>query len=421
MAYILNKTNGSVVAVVQDASLDTTTDLTFVGRNYAGYGEIQNENLLRLLENFSNSTEPTKPIEGQLWYDSANNKINLFNGSSWRGLANLDVKDSDPSGTKSYYQGDFWFDNINQQLYVYNGNNFLLVGPPSSADLIGAWRGSYEISNSTATQGTSQYNIKAVIGSDEQVVAIVSNSDYEVSTSPASDSYPVAGLVNRIVRGITLTGADPTTGSTKLNNYYFWGTAAEALRADEATTATNARGFTAQSTNSNELFYIPFLSTYTASAPAYIDQTSTNGLFYRPSEHLLYATATAARYADLAERYHADGSYNQGTVLVIGGKFDVTISKTDADVSVAGIVSIKPAYRMNDDAGDNSTHPFVALKGRVPCKVVGRIHKGELLVTSKTAGHGRAFAVGDSPNAVFAKALETHHSDGQGVIEVMVV
>jgi len=419
MAYILNKTNGSVVAIVQDASLDTTTDLTFLGRNYAGYGEIQNENFLKLLENFSNSTEPSKPIEGQLWYDSNNNRINLYNGASWKGLANLDISETDPSETKTYYQGDLWYDNTNQQIYVYNGNNFVLVGPPSSNDLIASWKGSYEISSSIGTQGASLYNIKAVIGSDDQVVAIVSNNEYAVSSSPSSDSYPVAGLTNYIKRGITLTGANPDTGSTKLSGYYFWGTAAEALTADTATYAKSALSFNFTTTNANTDFYVPFLSTSTSTPQVFVS-SSTAGLLYNPNTNILKVTASAALYSDIAERYHADGPYAEGTVLVIGGKFDVTISKNDADVSVAGIVSTKPAYRMNEGAGDQSTHPFIALKGRVPCRVTGRVHKGELLVTSKIPGHGRAFEKTDSPNAVFAKALESHHSEGQGVVEVMV-
>jgi len=418
MAYILNKTNGSVVATVQDASLDSTTDLTFLGRNYAGYGEIQNENFLKLLENFNNSSPPTKPIEGQIWYDSLSNRLNIYDGFNWKSVSNLDVSPTDPLDTKTYSSGDLWFNNNSEQLYVFNGTNFVLVGPPSAADTLAAWRGSYEYN--TTTIGVKQYTIKAVIGSDDTVAAIVSNSSYEVSQSPTSDSYPVAGFTNRIVKGITLTGADPATGSTKLSGYYFWGTAAESLRSDYASYAANALGFVFTSTNTNQLFYVPFISTVTSNTSAYID-TSSSGIYYNPSTNILYATASSALYSDLAERYHADAVYEVGTVLTIGGKFDVTISQTSGDVSVAGIVSTKPAYRMNEGAGDQSTHPFIALKGRVPCKVFGRIHKGELIVTSNVPGHGRAFEKNDSPNAVFARALETHHSDVEGIIEVMVV
>lgn len=415
MAYILNKTNGSVVATVQDGNIDVTTDLTFVGRNYAGYGEIQNENFLKLLENFASPTAPTKAIEGQLWFDSNTNKLNLYNGINWRSVSNLDVSINDPSDEKTYYSGDLWFDSTNEQLYVFNGDNFVLVGPPSSADLVGAWRGSYEYN--TSTIGVKQYNIKAIVGTDEQVIAIVSNLTYQVSTSPSSDSYPVAGITDKIVRGITLSGADPETGSSQASGYYFWGTAAESLRANYATSSTYSSGFEFATTSSG-LYSVPFINTTTKQA--YID-TSTSGIYYDAGANILYTTAAAALYSDLAERYHADNIYGEGTVLVIGGKYDVTISQMEADVSVAGIVSTKPAFRMNESAGGHDTHPFIALKGRVPCKVVGRVHKGDLLVTSRTPGHGRSFEKGDSQNAVFAKALETHHSDSVGIIEVMVV
>ena len=77
MAYILNKTNGTVLAKLEDGAINQSTDLIFVGKNYAGYGEIINEDLLKLLENFSNKTAPTKPITGQLWYNSASKQINV--------------------------------------------------------------------------------------------------------------------------------------------------------------------------------------------------------------------------------------------------------------------------------------------------------------------------------------------------------
>lgn len=430
MAYILNKTNGSILTTVQDASIDSTADLTFVGRNFAGYGEIQNENFLKLLENFANTTPPEKPIEGELWYDTLNQKINIFNGNDWKSISLLDVSESNPSDTKSYTFGDFWYNKVSEQLYVYNGTEFILIGPQSGADNIAAWRSSYEYSKN-AGDNVPRYNIKAVVGTNDEVVAIVSNEEYIVQEDPTSDSYPTAG-VNQpvgkefvIKKGITLMGADPVTGrsvdnATGNNDIYFWGTAAHAKVADRATRSSSTDGFIFTATNTNAQFHIPFLSTASTYVTATIAYISTS-LYYNPSNNVLNVVASAARYSDLAERYHADADYDEGTVLVIGGKYEVTMSQTEADVSVAGIVSVRPAYRMNENAGEHATHPFIALKGRVPCKVTGRIHKGDLIVTSRTAGHGRSFEKGDSSNAVFAKALESHHSDGKGLIEVMVV
>jgi hypothetical protein len=133
----------------------------------------------------------------------------------------------------------------------------------------------------------------------------------------------------------------------------------------------------------------------------------------------LNATATSARYADLAERYAADTAYDVGTVVVIGGIAEVTVTNQHADTRAAGVVSTNPAYMMNSDAGNDQSHPYIALKGRVPCKVQGRISKGDMLVTSQVYGHACAWAPGDNPNAVIGKALG-ENSEGLGIIEIKI-
>jgi len=422
MAYIINKTNGSIVATVEDGAIDNTTDLTLVGRNFAGYGEIQNENFLKLLENFSNSQAPSNPIEGQLWYDSVGNQINVYNSASWKPIGHLEVTTADPNETKTYQSGDLWYNPESQQLFAHNGTSFELIGPPNAADLIASWRGDYEY-DAIIGNNVPKYNIKAVVGTEESIIAVVSNETYITQKTNINNLFPTAESNSpdnfKIVKGVTLVGADPTTGISSNKGIYFWGSAAHSILSDRATVADSTAGFQFTATNTNANYNLPFISTASATS-ASIAYIST-GLFYNPSTNVLNVIATAARYSDLAERYHADAVYSEGTVLVIGGRNEVTISSIDADVSVAGIVSVRPAYRMNEDAGDQSTHPFIALKGRVPCKVHGWIHKGDLLVTGRVQGHGRAYEKGDNPNAVFAKALESHSSDGHGIIEVMVV
>jgi hypothetical protein len=125
-------------------------------------------------------------------------------------------------------------------------------------------------------------------------------------------------------------------------------------------------------------------------------------------------------YADIAERYEADAVYEPGTVLMHGGAKEVTLATIHATETVAGIVSTNPAYMMNSEAGNDETHPFIALKGRVPCKVIGPVRKGELLVASGLKhGYATARQLGDDPHAVIGKALE-NFSGPLGVIEVKV-
>ena len=135
--------------------------------------------------------------------------------------------------------------------------------------------------------------------------------------------------------------------------------------------------------------------------------------------NLFSGTATQARYADLAERYEADAQYDAGTVVMFGGEKEITLANERATTRVAGVISTAPAYMMNSEAGNDATHPYVALAGRVPCKVNGQVRKGDLLVASNEAGYAEASTfIG---GAVIGKALEDHNNDGYGVIEVLVI
>ena len=124
MAYQVNKFNGTLVATVEDGVIDTTTDLRFIGKNYAGYGEVQNENFLHLMENFSNTTAPPKAVIGQIWYDSANSKLKFYNGSKFKTANGAEVSTVAPSGLAV---GEFWWDSSAKQLYTYSGTDFVLV------------------------------------------------------------------------------------------------------------------------------------------------------------------------------------------------------------------------------------------------------------------------------------------------------
>ena len=134
--------------------------------------------------------------------------------------------------------------------------------------------------------------------------------------------------------------------------------------------------------------------------------------------NVLYGKATSAQYADLAENYLADKEYEPGTVLVFGGEQEVTITDIKGDTRVAGVVSENPAHLMNSNLeGENVV--AVALTGRVHTKVLGRVKKGDLLVTSAVPEYAMV-----NPNAgvgtVIGKALEDKDTDGKGVIEVVV-
>jgi hypothetical protein len=130
----------------------------------------------------------------------------------------------------------------------------------------------------------------------------------------------------------------------------------------------------------------------------------------------IFAKATSAQYADLAEKYEADAEYAPGTVLEFGGDKEVTLSTEAGSTRVAGVVSTNPSYIMN--AGLSAEHvAMVALQGRVPCRVVGPVAKGDMMVA---AGNGAA-RVDNSARAgsIIGKALE-NFSGAEGTIEVVI-
>jgi hypothetical protein len=134
----------------------------------------------------------------------------------------------------------------------------------------------------------------------------------------------------------------------------------------------------------------------------------------------VFAKATSAQYADLAELYTADADYQPGTVLIFGGTAEVTESSQDHDTKIAGVVSTNPAHVMNSALISAHT-AVVALIGRVPCRVVGTVRQGDCLVSSDIPGVAQALdATKYLPGAIIGKALQNYDGTEPGVIEAVV-
>lgn len=203
MAYTVNKTSSGSYTV-QDGVINTQTDLSFIGKGYAGYGEKIAENFLHLLENFSSTSAPTKPISGQLWYDSNSSTLKVYTGSSFVPAGgSVPYQSSTPT---TLNQGDLWIDSGTNQLYFYTGSSNVLVGPPGSTGTTNGFVYESILDSGDATQNvTKWYN-------DGNLIAIVSEDEF-------TPKVAMSGFTT-IKKGITL--------STAISDLKFQGTASDA-------------------------------------------------------------------------------------------------------------------------------------------------------------------------------------------------
>lgn len=126
MSYKLNKTDGTLLTDLIDGQIDSSsTNLILVGRNYLGFGEFLNENLIKLLENFANTAPPSNPLEGQLWWDKTTKRLQVFNNQQWKSAGGPFVQNTQPQ----MVAGDLWINNESRQMYFFDGANLVLVGP----------------------------------------------------------------------------------------------------------------------------------------------------------------------------------------------------------------------------------------------------------------------------------------------------
>ncbi len=252
MAYIINKTDGTIVATVEDGVLDTTTSVSLIGRNYTSYGEPFNENMVKLLENSAGTSAPTAPLRGELWYDVTTLQLKIYNGSNFVPLTATTNGGSQPTG--SYEVGSFWNNTTTDQLYMYDGTDWDLIGPIYSiADGISGWRVDSEtLSDSTTSNFLGLYL-------DGTRVAILSGTDKTLVNAPTGFS------TNSMKAGLTLYAPTDSTSfrlhGTAQNALELGGTPAAdyfAKNKDETTTGTvtiqNNQGLTFGASNEGKLF-----------------------------------------------------------------------------------------------------------------------------------------------------------------------
>jgi hypothetical protein len=231
MPYTINKFNGEQLVVLEDGTIDTTTSLGLVGRNYVGYGETHNENFVFLLENFSNDAPPSRPLKGQAWFDSVKNLLNVWDGLKWV-VVGTPLLSITPPDTPS--QGALWLKIPFNTLYVYDGTEWILVGPEAAEGF-----GATKARSTTLKDDSNTPHAVIFLTVDDTVIAICSSIAFTISAS-----NPVTGFLNLAI-GITMSSASKVTGdltgvadrakrlesSRKINGVNFDGTSDVTLKA----------------------------------------------------------------------------------------------------------------------------------------------------------------------------------------------
>jgi hypothetical protein len=449
MAYTINLTDGSIFATIADGTINTASSMILVGKNYAGYGEFLDENFIHLLENGSNSVAPGAPLTGQLWWDKANSLMKVYTGTAFKTISAATASATAPTGN---VVGDSWWDTTNQQLKVWNGATFTLIGPASTAG-----QGTSGAVVDTVTDNVSVDHVVIKMFVNDVIVAIISK-DATFTPQVAISGFSTIGpgmqlsstVANNLFRGTStdsqsLGGVsaasflrsdanDTTSGTLGILNDTGLTVGADQDAKISVTTATSAVNIQNQTADAN-IAVVVNDGGVTTTAMLVVGSTADVG--FRGITNLnasgvgnigssgtpfntVFATATTALYADVAERFAADQEYAPGTVVELGGTAEITCSVDDLSEKVFGVISTRAAYLMNSGVGTDATHPPIAMTGRVPVKVTGVINKGDRLV-SAGQGQARAALPGEA-NAfnVIGRALENKTTTDDGVIEAIV-
>ena len=512
MAYKINNTFGTLLVTLADGTIDVaTTDLTLIGKGYAGFGEKLNENLVKLLENFNNTSAPNNKIQGQLWFDQTNKTLNVYDGTKFKPAGGPTNSTTAPTNA---VQGDLWFDTSNTQLYVYNGATWTLIGPTTVAG-----SGVTQVVTEVAPDNTGVNQSYLKLVANDAVVGVVSNVAFTPSSSDTTSAALITSGFATVAQGLQL--------STSVTSAKFRGTATDSdalggvaaanyLRSDQNDTTSSSFSILndtglilgagsdirfslssddltiAQTTQDKDIIFtvndggvtttlmtmdgstglleLPSVGDLRVKGNLTVDGTHTTfntttlsvedniielnrnisnnagmpsftGLKVNRGEtssdteqnlywvwdetfaddgttthgnaggawtafksgggqnelsaptlvdiraNIVHATSTSAQYADLAERYATDTPLETGEVVILGGNEEITKCMEDKSDAVFGVVSVAPAYLMNSEAGNNDTHPAIALKGRVPVKITGQGLAGDRVVS---AGYGEA-------------------------------
>jgi len=405
MAYTIIRSDGTTLTTIQDGTINTnSTSLGLPGRNFSGYGQTLDTNMVRMTENFANAAPPPNPIRGQLWYNTANSTLHVCpadgttNAAAWYTLTSTSTGGGATFASLAV-SGNITANNISVQNDILGDTITVRLATVTS----------------NLTANTAAITLGVVGTLDTNILTTTANLAAAPTTSGSMYGQwtlngNTTGNAMYVAAG-NLTFAGNSVNGIKCDNYMY----ANGVQFNPAGTYTNADVFD-YLTGSNSV------TQFTGNiAP---DKVTTKELAGGGNVSGIWTLAANARFqatfADLAERFEADAIYSPGTVVEIGGEKEITAVKQDLSDTVFGVISNTAAYLMNEAAGSDETHPPVALAGRVTVKVVGKVIKGDRLVS---AGNGLARAAKKEELTAFnvvGRSLENKTDEGEGTVVAVV-
>lgn len=489
-SYIINRTDGGRVTTLSSAMLDvTSTALILPGRDYVNYGEIMVENVVHMMENFSNATPPPNPLEGQMWFDSGSasqtkNRLHVYTNETWVPLATIRVGDfTNQSTVRHEAHGELFYNPATGQLYTPDtsggspgSSKLTLIGPLSprdkdtqirrlvingTAEALGMISGGRL--HSLYYSGTAIATVSSIADGDKTYPAagfqFTGQTDLEpgLTFSKTSDSgrlfsddhHPQEHTTNDLGTA-TRRWRQTHTRDLYVANAYIDSIITAGVTVSMADFIRRDNGAGAAASRNPSVYPLDFgtaTSRWGSFFSEYVDThfvvpSTTGGMLGQSGRrwaeiHVdafvgggqfknggwgLNNASVHATYADVAERYAADELLEPGTVVRLGGEREVTRTTRSYDDEVLGVVSTSPAILLNSGLTDQPTCPPIALAGRVPCRVTGRVRKGQRLVSSDLPGiaMGLNGPVASHLAAIIGRSLIDKDDDGIGAVEMVV-
>jgi hypothetical protein len=403
MSYTIVKSDGTVLTTIADGTINTTsTSFGLPGRNYAGYGQALDTNFVHQVENFADTTPPANPLRGQLWFNTNNSTLYVCptdgesNALAWLALT------ATSSGGNTTFGAVTVTGNI-------TANNLTATNQITANALSAAYL-TISADANIANASIANANIGTL-------------TTTAITTGSATTAGTLTGVwtINGSAGGNNANAVVFNTGGIYINNTgNLYG-----IRTDKYMYANGTPvSFAGTYNNSNVAAYLPTYNgnilTVQTQATVITTGANTTAGTITGNWTLSAGSRLQATYADLAERFSADQAYEPGTVVQLGGEQEITAVQYELSEDVFGVISDTAAYLMNAGAGDDITHPPVAMSGRVQVKVVGTVNKGQRLVS---AGEGLARGAKAGEASAFntiGRALENKTSDDVGFVEAIV-